>query len=578
MLCQAGLWLLPLLALARFGLLRRGGDLSRPGAVAIAATLALGIAFVLGYLKRPSRLESAVLLDERIGAQGAVAALFELRQKDDSGYLELLGQKAAAHLSDVRLDRALPWPRPPALGPFSLLVLAFACALAIRPSPRPEALLKPGPAATESGPSPLALPEEELSLLARRAERLLSAATSQEGRQRAQEYADLVERLKKGTLDQKQALSAVAALEREIQEQSNADGNPDRGATDRANTKTPEAGEKTGRASEDEADALRRLAERLAQETAPPTERELDQIRKSLEQAREQNQKEHEAARAETEKTEQRLRDKERRLLAKKDAGNLTKGEEAELDQTKRQLERLDRQKNQEAEEASELDRQLAEALRELQGDQQKASEFLDKAADAASQSDSRKLTDAEKRELLDQLRALKERLRQGEQQDKSEQLRQFERRAQGRGQQEGQGEGQGKPGGVSLVPRSGSGTGQPGAPGSPGEGSAEVQAGTGMSTEPGKSHDPSWQGEATPGLDAKVENKAAAARDTGEGSSESETILTAAEEGFRAGDYERLYKDYQTVLEEMVRGETIPRARRTEVERYFDLIRPRSD
>ena len=211
--------------------------------------------------------------------------------------------------------------------------------------------------------------------------------------------------------------------------------------------------------------------------------------------------------------------------------------------------------------------------MRELSESRQQASEFADRAAASLEKEAGKQLTDEEKRELLEQLRALKERLRQGEESDMAEQLRQFERRAGGRQSQEGQGEGQGQPGPAgrrTLSPALGRSA-------ESGESGAEtVQLGQSTSKDPGTEHDPNWQGQASERLGAKTQDKAAAARDSGAGQSDSETILTAAEQGFTTGAYEKLYKDYQTVLEETVSGETIPRGRRSEVERYFELIRPR--
>jgi len=540
--------------------------------------LGLGLAFTAGYLSRPTRLAAAVRLDQGIGARGALAAAFELGAEDaGTGYVALLRASAESRLAGLELRKVLPLPKPRSTGLFALTFAAFLAALLIEPGTKrvPRAVVANLPPAAEAAAPPLS--GAELALLAKRAERLLAGAKSDEGRRRALDYAALVQGLERGTIDRKQALSAIAAVEREVSAPGSEGEQPasqqPSTASERGQADGPPREQDRNAQLKDAAEALRRLAERLAQETAPPTARELERIRETLERTREQTRRTQAAAAEQTEQSASRLREKERRLLAKKDDGTLTGEEAAELEQTRRQLERLERQKREQAQAQSELDRQLAEAMRELSESRQQASEFADRAAASLEKEAGKQLTDEEKRELLEQLRALKERLRQGEESDMAEQLRQFERRAGGRQSQEGQGEGQGQPGPAgrrTLSPALGRSA-------ESGESGAEtVQLGQSTSKDPGTEHDPNWQGQASERLGAKTQDKAAAARDSGAGQSDSETILTAAEQGFTTGAYEKLYKDYQTVLEETVSGETIPRGRRSEVERYFELIRPR--
>lgn len=554
-----------------------------PGRLVLSCALALGLAFGLAYRRRPSLLASAVVLDQRLAAGGTIAAAFELREEEPGGYVTLVREQADARLAGARLPQVLPLQRPANLGLLALILASFLAVLTIgprAPSPSPALPTANRPSSTQAVAT---LPPEELALLAERAQRLLAAAKSQVGRERATEFAELIQKLRAGELDRRAALSAAATLERDIRDEA------ERGQQRPSDQDTPQASAQSKDSSQsersqeersrDSAEALARLAERLAQDTSPPTAKELEQIRQAVEKAREQARREHQAESEQRARAAQRLEEKERRLLKKQQKGELSAEDAAELEDTRRKLERLDRKKQTAEQEQSELDRQLAEAMRELTHDRKEASRFLDRAADSRSQKEERQLTDEEKRELLEQLRALKERLREGEQSGMEDKLREFERRARGQEGQKGRGEpgDQGTQSGssVSVVPRPAAGSGQASGEGAESEG---ARIGKSTSPEPGTEHDPNWQGEATKGLDAKAEDKAAAARDTGEGGSESETILTAAEQGFRASSYERLYKDYRTVLEEMVKGEAISRNRRSEVERYFDLIRPRSE
>src|SRR5688572_16492254 len=239
--CRAGLWLLPLLALLRFGLLRSGSTLAAPIWMCALAALCLVTVFALAYLRRPSRLASAAHLDECLPNSGVASAL-ELRQLGPSPYLQLALERTE---TELRLRAHAPWVlpirRPKELAPLLLVLAAFVAALAIRPEPPHRALVRPAPAQPDRT-APLRLPEEELALLERRAQRLLSATQSERGRQRALEYAQLIERLKSGTLDQRQALSAAAALEREIQEEASArKPNGERGDPERTRSAPPTA-------------------------------------------------------------------------------------------------------------------------------------------------------------------------------------------------------------------------------------------------------------------------------------------------------------------------------------------------
>lgn len=63
-----------------------------------------------------------------------------------------------------------------------------------------------------------------------------------------------------------------------------------------------------------------------------------------------------------------------------------------------------------------------------------------------------------------------------------------------------------------------------------------------------------------------------------GTGPSRSEVIRGGAARGFATRDYERVYGDYASHAEESLERDRVPPGYRTFVERYFDLIRPRTD
>ncbi|MCS6899466.1 MAG: hypothetical protein RMJ98_07055 [Myxococcales bacterium] len=119
-----------------------------------------------------------------------------------------------------------------------------------------------------------------------------------------------------------------------------------------------------------------------------------------------------------------------------------------------------------------------------------------------------------------------------------------------GGGQGQGQGEGQGQ-----------------GALGGQGQGQGGKQWGTG--------HEGNIAGKETSGKFG-TQDVQAAAGDTGQGPSVSETILGAAQRGFVGKSYKKVYADYKTHAEEAMKKEDIPPGYRFYIQRYFQLIRPR--
>ena len=192
-----------------------------------------------------------------------------------------------------------------------------------------------------------------------------------------------------------------------------------------------------------------------------------------------------------------------------------------------------------------------------------------------------KQLTDDEKKELIKQLEALKERLReQAETGNRAQRLRDFQRRARGQERKPGEEGGEsGKPGQpgqaqVELVP---TGPGVPIPTAVPTQAS-EAQDGASPSAgkDAGHTHDENLSGDPSRLQTKSYDDKAAAGQDSGQGPSESETIASAAERGFVSGAYEKLYHEYETVAEEVMDKDHIPPGRRSHVRRYFDLIRPR--
>lgn len=572
---------------------------------AAGSTLLAWVAVVVRAVRRgPGLLEATLRLDGAHDLRGRLAAAleyagaFSVKARPSPGeesYMSLtlddartLGPLDAPKAAPLDVPRGVLWGS--AMTACFVLLLLFPDA----PAPPPPGPLVPVPTEQQA----TWLSEDDAELLTRASRDLEEVAKSEEAKSAAERFNEIVLRAAAGEIDQGEAFRLAAELEADLEaagQEANelVDGLNERGASLERRSITRALGRALQEREFKEAEeALEKLAERLSSEKQPLSEKELEELRASLEEARGQienktnpNSSQEQAAAEER----QRLEERQKRLLQKKQEGKATKADEREMAENERRLKRLDRQKKQREsaqKTLSDLDKQLAEAARELQQEQKKKSgEFLDRAADTLKEGVQKQLSDEEKKELIKQLKALKERLRrQNERGDQAERLREFLKRARGQqGEQSGQ-QGQPKPG-QGGTPRPGEVRLGPGGAPLPVPGQAEGQGqgqGEGQGEQPGtgkeagKSHDPNLSGDESRLDGAGTEDTTAVAQDTGQGQSASETILGVAEEGFTSSSYESLYREYQTVAEEVMEKETVPVGRRAHVLRYFELIRPR--
>jgi myosin heavy subunit len=439
--------------------------------------------------------------------------------------------------------------------------------------------------------------DDDAELLQKAAQSVKDEVTSEPAREVVARFNDIVLRVVSGELSQHEALRLSAELQAELETANGTgrmlqEGLAERGRTLGEHNATRSIGEALAeRRYSDAAEAMRRLSERLQADTKGLSEQELEELRASLEALRKDREQESTQSDESPEEREQRKALEKRRdeLRKKSEQGSASAAERQELKETERRLKRLDRQKKrqQEAKQAlSELDRQLAEAARALAEEKKKSGEFLDQAARSVKQAQKRVLSDEEKKQLIKRLQELKERLRRKREEGaREENLRDFQKRARGKkpGSQTGgeQKEGQQGQQGQQSLELELSQMSQSPVPGGtkPGQGNGEPEgrdAPTG--DEPGSSHDPQLEGKESKLSDAQTTDVTAVAQDSGGGASESETIATAAEEGFTRGGYQKLFVEYRTVAEEIMERETIPPGRKAHVRRYFELIRPREN
>jgi hypothetical protein len=569
------------------------------GALALAVVL-LG-AYGWAAARHVSRMAVALTIDRHLRCEGRFAAAYEFSHASkEDGYQQLVVNEAKT-LFPLQLKDVARVSTPAEMwwGGCTVALLVGVSFLSYAPpSVSPSAAR-----GSVAPPRARALGPDDAELLERRAAELKSQVKSVPGTRLAKEYNDLVLRLSDGSLSQAEGFRLAAALSEQVSDQGKqaeelAQGLVKRGELLRQKRATQGVGQAlTDRRFADAAQALEKLAQRLSEGTEGLSARELDDLRKSLEQLREEQEEQlaqQDAQEASSEdKARSELERKQAELEAKRDQGKASADELKQLSETERALKRLSRQQKQPqrdaAQQLSELDRKLSEAARALQEERKKSGEFLQQAARQIAEQGARSLSDEEKRALIEQLEALKERLReQNESGARQQQLRDFQRRARGKSSPAEDG--------PSAEPHSGDG--RPGAqtpfdvrlgPGSadlpsPERSSEQMQGADreestrGQGMHAGHAHDPHLTGDASRLAHQNYQDKAAAGQDSGAGPSASETIASAAERGFTASSYQKLYHEYQTVAEEIMDKDRVPSGRQTHVRRYVDLIRPRDD
>jgi hypothetical protein len=564
------------------------------GAVGVA--LVLGRALLAGS-KSGGPLAGAIELDDFHATGGRIAnalAFARVPVGARSPLMTLAIEDALATVARIEPRRAVKIPIPGETPLVALLALGLvALALFEVRSVRP---LPPVPA-----PKPLLMSADDLSYFRGAGGELAHANHDATEQAAVARYNRLVEDIAEHRVDEHEVFRRLAEIEANLGEHMEAD----REALDdglQGIARELEKDPLTRKAAEALADkrlddaekALRELSDKLKAKKTRPTSAELERLRSALKQASEQTH-------ARLEAIEQRRREleQERESLLKKKADPATNAQtQKKLEDNKRQLEHLDRQKSQAqngAQQLSELDRELAKAAEDLQqalrerqktaGEQ--ASDDLEKSAEDVHRMAQKQLDDAQKRELLQRLKEMREVLRQQGQggDQRKARLDRFGERA--RGQQPGEGgEGQnGKPSPGSLELRMGrggieipGGTTVSQGPGRAGEGKDGKEGDGGKGTPApgyGNGHDATLTGDRSR-VAGQTHDVSAAGIDSGEGTASAEVIYGAAQRGFTGKGYKDVFTEYQSVAEQVIDKDEIPPGYRFYVRRYFQLIRPR--
>jgi hypothetical protein len=567
-------------------------------AAAFGAALVAGAA-LLAASRRSAPLAGAIELDRFHDTGGRIAnalAFARLPPAERSPLMTLAIEDALTVAGRLEPRRAVKIPVPGE----TPLVVALALGLAALASfeVRTVRPLPPVPA-----PKPVLMSADDLAFFRGAVTDLAHASQDAAQQAAVARYNRLIEDIAEHRVDEHEVFRRLAEIEADLGEHLEADREALEAGLQgvaRELEKSPLA-RKTAEALadkrlDDAEKALRELAAKLKAKKTPPTAAELERLRSATKQASEQTH-------ARLEAIEQRRREIEQEresLLKKKTDPAANAANQKKLDDNKRQLEHLDRQKSgaeQSKQQLSDLDRELAKAAEDLQramSEHQKnageqAAQDLEQGAEDVHRMAQKQLDDAQKRELLQRLKEMREVLRQQGQggDERKARLEQFGQRARGQqrpgaGNGQGQGEpGKSSPGGVELRMGRGGDIQIPGTQtSSQGTASAgEGKEGGGKDGAPGpgygNAHDAQLTGERSR-VAGQTHDVSAAGIDSGEGTASAEVIYGAAQRGFVGKDYKEVFTEYQSVAEQVIDKDEIPPGYRFYVRRYFQLIRPR--
>jgi len=325
------------------------------------------------------------------------------------------------------------------------------------------------------------------------------------------------------------------------------------------------------------------------QQQKPLTEKQKEQLQKKLEQVSKQMAQQQQDQQQKQEQAQQKLQDEIKRLEKKRQEAKTDQerlSAERQLQKKRDELQRLQKEQEQRDQSAQ------REALKRLHKDLEKAAENLDKPQKDPNKSPEEQ--DAEQRERERQAsRNLKDAARETGRVDRDQRkqatqkkmssqmddLREAMRRAKQRGNKGPQdpfNKG-GKNRDFAQRARGRKGSGQAWKPGQPGgQGQGQNQGGQGQGSGKG------WGTGTDDNLVGDPTQKSGNTKDTdlqgvhgGKGTSRRETILAAAQKGFASASYQKVYAEYQRIVEEVMRTEKLPASYKYYVKRYFAKIHP---
>lgn len=595
--------------------------------LALAVAL-LVVPLVVAAARRLPPRAGSVALDRSHGLSDRLTSALEfarLPPGERTPLVEMAIDDAVAHAKSLSPRRAHPL-RPPV--ELVAVIPAIAALIGVVWLEVPVKRVIPRQPSIDA----LVVAPDDIELFREMAKELAREDQSPEVKAAVDRFNQLIEDLANRRLERTEAFRRLESLERDLLKGQEADAAAlkEQLAETGKQLRDSELAEKLAEAlQKGDPKAARKemkaLAERLRTEKKPD-EAAIERLRKALEKASKRREEARKALEQRRAEMQEQLLKKKKQVEDEKDPKK-KREEERLLRKKERELERLDRERERQQRASSELerlDRELAQAAADLmkdlgltEEDLRKAAEDLDRAAEDLNRLDEQEMSQKEKEELRKRIEELREVLRQqgqGGQQRMARMVR-FGKRARGgsggEGQEPGEGEqpGKGKPGQGQGEPGEGEGEGQgqgkgqrgkggpsPGGGGDPvlvlGPGGAPIPMPGAGSGEQGGGKEPGGEGQgkgdgAGKGSGGPIAGSAtdpsmgtqdveAQGLDTGQGPSNSQVILSAAERGFQGEAYEKVFTQYRTVAEENIAKETIPDGYRFYVQRYFQLIRPR--
>jgi len=346
---------------------------------------------------------------------------------------------------------------------------------------------------------------------------------------------------------------------------------------------------------------LEKLAEKLDQKEL--TEQQKEELGKKLDDVAKQMEKQDKQQDDKHDQQAEKLREEIRRLEQQKDkAKNERERQETQrrLDEKREELKKLekdqqDKDQSDERRALKRLSQDMEKAAENLQkpdkgqkkdpnnpddkdGQEEREKQASQKLKDAARETgrvDQDQRRQATQKKMSSQMDDLREALRRAKQKGNKGPQDPFNR--QGKNQDFAQRARGGKGNGQSWKPgqgQQGQGQGQgQGQNGQGGQGSDHQGGGSGGDSW-GTEHDPNLTGDPTQktGNEKDVD---VAGKQGDQGDSIRETILAAAHKGFASVGYQKVYADYDRIVEEVMRTEKLPSSYKYYVKRYFAKIHP---
>lgn len=547
------------------------------GAGTLLLLWALGNALVPISARRVAkRIDDSHGLDDRLNT-----ALEFLATEGRTDFMRAQIEDAVRHLARVEPRRAAPIRRPRDLPALGLLLICLGLTVILRfPAGTPAAVPRPPVARLVVDPEELESHRATLKELEKQA----AEQDQPEISKLAGELNKLFDQIERQQLTRKELFTKIAELEKKLLDGLEGD-------FDELLKKLKKMADELQKEklTQDLAKSLKdadlaqakKDMEKLAKELDKLREKEKKALARSLERSASQK-----LDSRDLQKKKEELEQQLRRLQKKQQQQPQSEEARRRLERKKRELERLNRQQQQNAQQQRQLERLNRELQRAAEALRQSLSPEAMKALQQAAQQMGRFAQQKTKLGMMGkaqgQLADLKEFLRRlGQGKGQKGKLADFVLRAGGKkpGGKDGK-NGQGKDGkepkvlaldpggqGGAVIPLPGMGQGQQQGQG---QDSPQGMPGNGIGT----STDPNLRGKVT-NLESRRRAVMASGAE-GKGPTRSEVILGAADKGFAAQAYRRVYRDYTQIVEEVLKQEDVPLGYQYFVKRYFQLIKPR--